>query len=70
MRCPVCRNRENVRLNLQLKGFHEFLFECPVCSSRWSVSHGIIEIVHDGQPHSFMQGLSESVESDDYNLGH
>jgi len=68
MRCPVCRNPVDSNFDLHSEGFYEKLFECEDCSTRWSVNHGIIEIIRDGHPRSFMQGQGEAVENDDYNL--
>ena len=48
--------------------FYESLFECKVCNSTWSVNHGVTEVIKDTQAKSFLQGLSEAVEGDDYNV--
>jgi len=68
MKCPVCKSHEYAATNLHVEGFYESIFECKVCSSTWSVNHGVTEVIKDTQARSFLQGLSESVEGDDYNL--
>jgi len=67
MQCPVCKNSENIQTKLHVDQFEESLETCPVCGTSWSVNHGLVEIVKDSQPKSFLQGISESVENDDYN---
>jgi len=67
MNCPVCKSSEFAETDLHVEGFYESLFECKVCNSTWSVNHGVTEVVKDTQAKSFLEGLSESVEGDDYN---
>jgi hypothetical protein len=47
-------------------GFYEGITECDVCGTVWSSNHGLQEVVKDGQALSFLEGMSESVEADDY----
>ncbi|WP_129126828.1 hypothetical protein [Geomonas oryzae] len=68
MKCPVCKNHQQVDTNLQSEGFKEGITECSVCGTVWSANHGVIEIVRDSQAESFLQAESECVEGDDYSL--
>jgi len=67
MRCPVCKNRNQVEIALQSEQFAEDIVECKICGSIWSVNHGVVELVKDTQKNSFLEALSECVEGDDYN---
>lgn len=67
MQCPVCKNHENKKINLHSDQFDESLVTCPVCGTSWLVNHGLVEVINDSQPKSFLQGTSECVEGDDYN---
>lgn len=66
MQCPVCKNHENVAIDLRSGGFNEGLRECRVCGSLWSVNHGAVAIIQDSQADTFMEALSESVEGDSF----
>ena len=67
MKCPVCKNHQQVETNLHSDGFKEGITECSICGTVWSVNHGVTEIVKDPQVESFLQAQSECVEGDDYN---
>ncbi|SNB47331.1 hypothetical protein [Geobacter sp. DSM 9736] len=67
MQCPVCKNHEQVDLDLHAEGFTEDIVECSICGTTWSVNHGVIEIIKDSQEKSFLEATSECVEGDDYN---
>lgn len=67
MKCPICGSYEHSRLNMRVDQFDEELDECLVCGSRWSVNHGLAEVVLDTQLASFLEGQTECVEADDYN---
>jgi len=66
MRCPVCGSYQSEALAMKAGQFEEELRECRVCASQWSVSHGLSEVVRDSQKDSFLSGMSETVEADDY----
>ena len=66
MKCPICKSPKHNEIDLHVEGFHEELFECDLCGSSWSVNHGLTEIVNDAQQSSFLEALTECVESDDY----
>ena len=68
MKCPVCRNHQQVDTNLHADGFKEGITECSICGTTWSVNHGVTEIIRDPQIESFLQVQSECVEGDDYSL--
>lgn len=68
MKCPVCRNHQQVDTNLCTEGFTEGITECGICGAIWSVNHGVTEIVKDPQTASFLEAQSECVEGDDYSL--
>jgi uncharacterized Zn finger protein len=68
MQCPVCKNHENVGMDLRSGHFVEGLVECRVCGTMWSVSHGLMAIIKDPMAESFMEALSESVEGDDFSF--
>jgi uncharacterized Zn finger protein len=68
MKCPVCRNSNQIDTELRSNGFREGLTECIICGTVWSVNHGMVEIVNDPQAHSFLQAQTECVEGDDYSL--
>lgn len=70
MKCPTCKNHQQVDTNLHSNGFKEGIIECSICGTVWSVNHGVTEIVKDTQIESFLQSQSECVEGDDYNLNH
>jgi hypothetical protein len=69
MRCPVCRNHQQVDTELHSDGFREGITECRVCGAIWSINHGKTEIVKDPQARSFLEVQTECVEGDDYNVG-
>ncbi len=66
MICPVCKHHEQVEIDLHADGFTEGIIECSYCGTIWSVNHGLVEIVKDAQEKSFLEAVSECVESDDY----
>ncbi|MBE0597223.1 MAG: hypothetical protein IH614_08140 [Desulfuromonadales bacterium] len=68
MKCPVCKNHKNTTLVLHAEGFTEDIVECRICGSLWSVNHGITEMIRDPQARSFLEGTTECVDGDDYNL--
>lgn len=68
MKCPVCKNQEYAQIDLHSDGFYEDIVECTVCGTVWSVNHGVQEVIRDSQRASFLEGESEPVENDDYNL--
>lgn len=68
MKCPVCKNSQQVDLNLHSNGFKEGITECSICGAVWSVNHGVTEIVKDPQSKSFLEAQTECVEGDDYNM--
>ena len=68
MKCPVCRNSEQVETELSAEGFKEGITECAICGAVWSNNHGVIELVSDPQVESFLEAQSECVEGDDYGL--
>jgi transcription elongation factor Elf1 len=68
MKCPVCKNREVVDIDLHTEGFSEDIIECRICGSIWSINHGATEMVRDAQENSFLEAKTECVEGDDYFL--
>jgi transposase-like protein len=66
MKCPICKSFNHSAIDLHVEGFYEELFECATCGSSWAVSHGLTEVVNDTQQESFLEALTECVESDDY----
>ena len=68
MKCPVCRNHQQVDTQLESDGFREGITECSVCGAVWSENHGMTEIIKDPQIGSFLEAQTECVEGDDYNL--
>jgi len=57
----------HTEIQVHANGFDETLFQCDVCSSTWSVNHGLVEIVRDTQARSFLGANSEAVDGTDYN---
>lgn len=68
MQCPSCKNHAHSNTHLHADQFDEDIMKCSVCGTSWSVNHGMVEVIQDAQGASFLQGSSECVESDDYNL--
>ncbi|HJV34944.1 hypothetical protein [Geomonas sp.] len=68
MKCPVCKNQEQLETELTSNGFKEGITECTICGAVWSVNHGVVELVSDPQVESFLEAQSECVEGDDYSL--
>ena len=68
MQCPVCKHYQVKETGLHTQGFDEALVKCAVCGSTWAISHGLTEVVRDTQKHSFLAGITECVEGDDYYL--
>ena len=66
MKCPICKSLKHSGIDLHVEGFYEEIFECAVCASSWSVSHGLTEVIKDTQQASFLEALTECVEGDDY----
>jgi len=69
MRCPSCRNSEQVEVKLRPSGLTGEIMECRGCGAVWSVSHGTTELMRDPQASSFLATQSEPVEADDYDAG-
>ena len=68
MQCPTCKNHEHAETHLHADQFDEDIMKCRVCGTTWSVQHGVVEVIQDSQEASFLQGTSECVEGDDYNM--
>lgn len=68
MRCPVCKSFKHKEMDLHVDGFYEDLYECAICGSTWTVTHGLTEMVKDAQKCSFLEALTECVEGADYCL--
>ena len=68
MQCPSCKNHEHSNTHLHADQFDEDIMKCSICGTTWSVNHGVVEVIQDAQSASFLQGCSECVEGDDYNL--
>ena len=66
MNCPVCKGTENHGIGLQTEGFQEDIIVCEFCGSSWSINHGKAEMIRDTQEMSFLEGVTERVEGDDY----
>lgn len=67
MKCPVCKSHgPHDDLGLHVEGFAEQITTCSICGTVWSTSHGVVEVVSDPQQGSFLEGVSECVEADDY----
>jgi len=66
MHCPICKSTEVQKMDLHAEGFYEDIQQCSCCGSSWSISHGKAEMVCDPQEKSFLEGLTECVEGDDY----
>ena len=66
MNCPVCKKDAHETMSLHSEGFYEDLCECSICGSSWSINHGLVKVFTDSQESSFMEGITETVESDDY----
>lgn len=68
MKCPVCSSHDSIDIGLHVEGFNEEIIRCKICGTIWSINHGLMEIVKDGQENSFLEAQTEPVEGDDYNL--
>lgn len=68
MKCPACKCYQSKEINLQSGQFTEEIVECELCGTMWATNHGLTEIVLDGQQDSFLELLTEPVESGDYNI--
>lgn len=67
MKCPVCKTHEqHIDIDLIADGFAEDIITCCICGAVWSVNHGVTEIIKDPQEKSFLEAITECVESDDY----
>jgi len=58
MQCPVCKDDEQIGMDLRSGTFTEDINECPTCGTMWSVNHGRMAIVKDPQADSFLEALS------------
>ena len=58
MQCPVCKNDENLGMDLRSGSFNEDIVECQSCGTMWSVNHGVMAIVKDPNADSFLEALS------------
>ena len=67
MKCPVCKKTNSSEHELHADGFYENLYSCSSCGATWSVNHGAVEVISDPQQGTFLQGMTEAVEGDDYN---
>lgn len=58
MQCPVCKDDEQIGMDLRSGSFTEDIVECPTCGTMWSVNHGVMAIVKDPQAGCFLEALS------------
>lgn len=68
MKCPTCKNHDHISIDLHSGGFAEGIRECSICGTICSVNHGLVKIVKDAQKCSFLQSISESVETGEYDF--
>lgn len=67
MNCPVCKSsKQHTEIDVHSNGFDEEIIECDLCGTVWAINHGAVEIVKDTQEKSFLEAVTECVESDDY----
>ncbi len=66
MRCPICGSYESSSLAMKSEQFSEELVQCSLCESSWSIAHGLEKVFIDTQSSSFLEGVCECVEADDY----
>lgn len=45
MKCPVCKNREHVEIDLHADGFSQDARECGDCGSMWTFSGNALKII-------------------------
>lgn len=68
MKCPVCKTHgPHAEIDLHAAGFTEDIVTCGGCGAVWSINHGVIELVSEPLPASFLSASTECVEADDYN---
>jgi uncharacterized protein YbaR (Trm112 family) len=69
MLCPVCKTHDQYSQSaLKTEGFSQQQLTCSECGSVWSIHHGMVVLVSDTQENSFLQVLTDCVESDDFSL--
>lgn len=49
MKCPVCKNRGHVEIDLHSDGYCENMRECGVCGTVWTWKNGERQIVKKGE---------------------
>ena len=45
MKCPLCKSREYIEIDLHSEGFSQDIRECGVCGGAWTFSGKIIKII-------------------------
>lgn len=55
MKCPVCKGKEHVKIDLHSDGYSQSVRECGDCGSVWTFSGNLLKII---------KGRDEKVEND------
>ena len=45
MKCPLCKGREHVEIDLHAEGFSQDAFECGDCGAIWTFSGEVLKII-------------------------
>lgn len=47
MKCPLCKSREHVEIDLHAEGFSQDVRECGVCGGVWTFSGNVMKIIKE-----------------------
>jgi len=45
MKCPICKNREHVEIDLHAEGFSQDARECGECGVIWTFSENVLKVI-------------------------
>lgn len=49
MKCPTCKSRKHIEIDLHSDGFSSDLRECGDCGSIWTFSGNVMKVIKEGQ---------------------
>ena len=60
MKCPICKSREHVEIDLHADGFSQDVRECGDCGSLWTFSANVLKIIK-GRDHEKEKAYSDFI---------
>ena len=60
MKCPICKNRKHVEIDLHAEGFSQDARECGDCGGVWTFSGNVLKIIK-GRDHKVKNAFSDFI---------